>query len=413
VRTSSGAADRHVPKPPSGSRTTPAEQARPATGRASRQSDKSDPAAGQHPGAALRLTQFGWAALADLGPQILGLTYRFDPARDGDPYPVTIRFVGRRVGVKHKPGPRDAFDVLTTVQRVLPGSGPVAVTTRIGDIAPGQWQVTAIPEQERKPRGPVSAAAPGRPRLPRASAAGVTGWAPVLHVVAPGVRLGAWPALVGAGTALALSVQALLSAHTQLPVLRVLAVSLIACLLGLVGAKLYYLALHRADGRRWLLSGMCIQGFVLAATGALVVGAVVVRLGVGSVLDVSAPGLMLGMTTGRFGCFLGGCCAGRCTASRWGLWSSDRRIGARRVPVQLLESAVAAAIGVTGLLVVWYDTQTPAGSVFVGVLAAYILGRQLLFPLRELPRQTNHGRVITAAVAGLVLLADLGAAVLS
>jgi phosphatidylglycerol:prolipoprotein diacylglycerol transferase len=362
----------------------------------------------------LQLTHFGWASLADLDPQVLGVTYRFDAAPAGDPYPVTIRFVGRRVGVNHKPGPRDAFEVLTTVKRVLPGSGPVAITTRVGDITPGQWHVTATPIKDKRPRGPVAAAGPVQPTLPRASATGPTGWAPMLQVVAPGVRLGAWPALVGAGTALALSVQALLAAHTHLPMLRVLALSLIACLLGLAGAKAYYLASHRAERHsRWWLPGMSIQGFVLAAIAALVGGSVVGGLPVGSVLDASAPGLMFGMTIGRFGCFFGGCCAGRCTASRWSLWSSDRRLGARRIPVQLLESAIAAAIGLTALLVVWTNTPAPTGAVFIGALATYTLARQLLFPLRDVPRQTSHGRMITMVVASLVLVADLGMTVLT
>lgn len=317
----------HQPSAPRSSTTTAnAEPAATATARPSRTVDPVSTS--ERTDRPLQLTQFGCASVADLDPQTLGVTYRFDAAAGGDPYPVTIRFVGRRVGVKHKPGPRDAFDVLTTLERVLPGSGPVAVTTRLTDIAPGQWQVTATPVQDKRPRGAISAAGAPQPRLPRASSTGATGWGPALNVVAPGVRLGAWPALVATGTVLALSVQALLAAHLQLPALRLLTVSLIACLVGVAGAKAYYLASHRAARRsRWVLSGMCIQGFVLGAIGAVMAGAAVADLPTGAVLDVTAPGLMFGMTIGRFGCFFGGCCAGRCTASRWGLWSSDRRVG--------------------------------------------------------------------------------------
>jgi len=224
-----------------------------------------------------------------------------------------------------------------------------------------------------------------------------------------------WPALVGLGAAVALTVQALLAAHAGLPVTRVLLLSLVACVVGLVGAKLYYLTGYYLGGRRppsLLTVGMCIQGFVLGAIGALVVGAWVVGVPVGALLDVTAPGLLFGMTIGRFGCFFGGCCAGRPTASRWGLWSSDRRLGMRRVPTQLLEAAVALLVGLAALLAVWATTPRPAGVVFIGAIAAYTLGRQLLFPLRAAPRHTAHGRTLTMALAGLVVAADIAVAVL-
>jgi phosphatidylglycerol:prolipoprotein diacylglycerol transferase len=207
----------------------------------------------------------------------------------------------------------------------------------------------------------------------------------------------------------ALTVQALLAARSHLPAARVLLLSLVACLVGLVGAKLYYLTGHWLRGRRpsLLTAGMCIQGFVLGAIAALVVGARAADVPVGALLDVTAPGLLVGMTIGRFGCFFGGCCAGRPTASRWGLWSSDRRLGMRRIPTQLLESAVALLVGLAALLAVWATTPLPAGVVFVGAIAAYTFGRQLLFPFRAGPRHTAYGRTLTMALAGLVAAAAI------
>jgi phosphatidylglycerol---prolipoprotein diacylglyceryl transferase len=220
---------------------------------------------------------------------------------------------------------------------------------------------------------------------------------------------------LGLGAATALAVQALLAAHARLAVTRVLLVSLVACVIGLIGAKLYFLAGHYLGGRRpdLLTGGMCIQGFVLGAVGALVVGARATGVPVGDLLDVSAPGLLFGMTIGRFGCFFGGCCAGRPTSSRWGLWSSDRHLGMRRIPVQLLESAVALVVGLAALLAVWAATPRSAGVVFVGAIAAYTLVRQLLFPLRAGPRYTAYGRTLVMALAGLVIVAAVAAAVLA
>jgi phosphatidylglycerol---prolipoprotein diacylglyceryl transferase len=156
---------------------------------------------------------------------------------------------------------------------------------------------------------------------------------------------------------------------------------------------------------------MCIQGFVLGAIVTMIIGAELVGLPVGRLLDVTAPGLLLGMTVGRFGCYFGGCCAGRPTASRWGLWSSDRRVGVRRIPTQLLESLLAVSLGLAALLAVWTRTPHPAGVVFIGAIVGYTLGRQLLFPLRDQPRYSVHGRNRMIALTGTVIAADIAMAV--
>jgi len=364
----------------------------------------------------LHVVTFGCEPFADAKPQALGLTYWFDAAAKGEPYRVTIRFDGRRKGVKAKPRPHDRFSVLESVDQVVPGSGPVAMTARIFDVAPGEWHVTATPVSGPHPRSATSrAVSTGRPTLPKASSSGTTLFAPVARVRAPGARLGVWPALVGLGATVALTVQALLAARSHLPVARVLLLSLVASVVGLVGAKLYYLTGHYLGGRRpsLLTGGMCIQGFVLGAIGTLVLGAQVTGMPAGPLLDVTAPGLLFGMTIGRFGCFFGGCCAGRPTASRWGLWSSDRCLGMRRVPTQLLESAVALLVGLAALLAVRTTTPHPAGVVFVGAIAAYTLARQLLVPLRAGPRHTAHGRTLAMALALLVLAVDIALAALA
>ena len=359
------------------------------------------------------MAAFGCDALADMEPQALGVTYWFEAAGEGEPYPVTIRFAGRRIGVKGKPGTRDSFSKVESVDRVVPGSGPIAVTTRIRDIAPGEWHVTASPVNETRARGATPRSiSTGRPRLPSGSSSGTTGYAPIMQILAPGARLGAWPALVSVGVAVALTTQALVAAHARLPETRVLAVSLAASLVGLISARLYYWAGHRGEPGSLFPGGTCIQGFVLGATAALVMAAPAANLPVGRLLDVAAPGLLFGMTIGRFGCFFGGCCVGRPTGSRWGLWSSDRRLGMRRIPTQLLESAVALVIGLVALLVVWTTTPEPAGVVFIAAIAAYTLGRQVLFPLRVVPH-TARGRIFTMALAGVILTVSVAVAVLS
>lgn len=223
-------------------------------------------------------------------------------------------------------------------------------------------------------------------------------------VRAPGVRIGAWPALVTAGWLFALAVQGLLATDRGLPVGRLLLVSVLASLIGLVGAKVYYLLTHREEKPRLLTAGMSVQGFVIGAVGSVILGSSWAAIPVGQVLDVTAPGLLVGMTIGRLGCLFGGCCVGRPTASRWGIWSSDRRVGVRRIPVQLLESGLAGLVATATLVALLTDPAVD-GLLFLGGVAAYTFGRQLLFPLRNLPRKTRCGRRITLAVAGVVPLA--------
>ena len=360
------------------------------------------------------MSQVTWGTIAHADPQALGLTYWFDAPVSGEPAPVSIRFVGKRVGAGPKPGPRDRFDVVETIDVVVPGSGPIALTTRVRGITAGKWQVTAAPDHAA-PRRSSKFGGTRPARRGSASVVGTTAFSPVLSVLAPGARLGAWSGLVAVGTVIALIAQSVLAARTGLPAGRVLLVSLVACLVGVAGAKLYYVVGHliKGDlgrGLDLLTGGMCIQGFVLGAVVVLLGGAAMSGFGVGALLDVTTAGLMFGMTVGRFGCFFGGCCAGRATSARWGLWSSDRRLGMRRIPTQLIEAAVAAVIGITALVLVWVGPPRPAGVVFVGAMAAYTFGRQLLFPLRAGARHTAYGRLLAL---GLTALASVAAVVVA
>lgn len=353
--------------------------------------------------ARLNIMPTGCATIAGFEPQALGVTYWFDAAPTGSAYPVTIRFDGQREGLTGKPGPGDRFSVVATLDTVIPGSGRIALTARALNVTAGQWQVIATPVE---PATRARRAATRRRTLAAGSASGSTGFAPVIRARAPGVRLGAWPACIATGAAVALSLQAVLSSQRQLPVASILLMSLVACLVGVAGAKAYYLLTHRGEQRGLVTAGMSIQGFVLAAIATLIGGALLAAVPVGQVLDVTAPGLLFGMAIGRLGCFFGGCCVGLPTSSRWGLWSSDRRIGVRRTPVQLYESSLAAALGVTGLLLVVFLDLPLDGAVFVASIAAYTIGRQLLFPLRGIPRKTMYGRPVTMATMVLVLAVD-------
>jgi len=352
--------------------------------------------------------------------EVVAATYWFDPGKGGEPYTALIRFAGRRVGPTGKPHPKDRFDQVEVVENVVPGSGPVSVTTRVKGVNPGEWIVIAEPivraGQGRFVKtysGPArngagsSTKAPWSWRKP-ANATGSpipikTAWQPLARL--PGTLPGAWWGFVGPGVLLGLAMQSFLLARGHLDVRAALLVSLAACLAGFAGAKVWFLALNRSF-RGLLTEGLCIQGFVAGALLAAAIALPLAKLPSGTFMDTIAPGLFLGMALGRPGCFLTGCCAGRPTASRWAIWSSDRRVGAGRIPTQLLESLLCLAIGAVALVLVLYTSTTMApGAVLVGAVAAYVLGRQFLLPLRVEPRKSSIGPRLSMSAAGLVLAA--------
>ena len=331
------------------------------------------------------------AVLEDLGMDGVAPTYSFDAPDTGGAYDLAVRFVGLRQDVDGEPTTRDRFERVERVEGLPANGEPAALTARVQRVNGGDWRVVAEP---------VDQTAAGT-RLPRRVIEIRSQFAQLAQ--GPRVRPWSWPALVGLGAVVALAVQAWLASRIGIGVVSILALSLVGCLLGFVGGKLWYLSLHRKPLSQFLNAGACIQGFLLVSLAVLAGGAAILGLGVGDVLDVTAPGIFLGVAVGRPGCFLTGCCAGRPTGSAWGLVSSDRRVTVRRIPVQLLEAISGLVIGTAGLGVVLGSRPVP-GAVFVASLAAYTLVRQLLFPLRVESR-TSKGRMWTMGISGIVLLA--------
>jgi len=363
-------------------------------------------------------TSGGWTRLLERATQeILAVTYWFDPAPHAEPYPVTVRFSGRRVDVKGRVQPGDKFIQDETIEQVVPGSGPVSLTARIRDINAGSWVVTA------HVLGSAQPARGSREQVNTIHATGSSGlaarlwrrWAPpagsvepvrtcltpIAHV--PGILPGIWGAMVTLGMAVALALQALVIAGDHLALGPWWAVTLAAIAVGIIGAKVWYIVLHR---REHLLDGWCIQGFIASAPVTAVIMLAVLHVPVGVFLDATAPGLLVAMAVGRVGCFFAGCCGGPPTASSFGIWSSDQRVGARRIPTQLLELVLAGILGL-GLLAAVLRHGPTGGAFFVAGLAAYTLVRQGLLRLRTEPRKTRLGGPATSALAALVLVAAI------
>ena len=406
-------------------RARPAARTHPAVGAAP--PHEADPADDQVPAAG------GLAALLEsVAEEILAVTYWFDPLPHPAPYPVTVRFAGRRVDVEGPLQPGDRFVQEETIAAVVPGSGPVALTARVRGVNPGAWAVTAQiqgagrPTHARRKRRDAAEASPAAglvvsryPLLVRlwhawASATGPSvDTAEPVHTClipfarVPGIVPVIWAVMLALGILVALVAQAVVLAHDHLVAGPVLITTIASIAVGAAGARLWFVVKHRRERQ---YAGWCIQGFITGASLAAVLLFTALRMPTGTVLDVTAPGLLFAMAVGRVGCFLAGCCGGPPTASRWGVWSSDQRVGARRVPTQLMESGVALILGI--VVLVGVVGRGPAGGAyFVAALAAYTLARQGILRLRAEPVTTRLGVPVVAVVSALALAGAIVAVV--
>lgn len=347
--------------------------------------------------------------------EILAVTYWFDPSPHPGPYPVTVRFSGRRVDVIGRLQLGDRFVQDETIEQVVPGSGPISLTARVRGINPGEWVVTAriqgsahLAGRPQEQSNATPAAVPLRPAArfwrrwaPSAETAELLRTCATPFVRVPGIFPGIWGAMVALGIAVALALQFLLISGDHLAVGPWWAVTLVAIVSGIAGAKVWFIVLYRHEHH---MNGWCIQGFITGAILAAAIVLVVLDVPAGVFLDVTAPGLLVAIAVGRVGCFFAGCCGGPPTASRLGVWSSDQRVGARRIPTQLLESVLALSLGL-GALVAILVHGPAGGAFFIVASAAYTLVRQGILHLRAEPRKTRLGGLATSALAALLLSA--------
>lgn len=345
-------------------------------------------------------------AAAASEPQAIVVSHRFDPVGAEQPYEATLRLTGRRVGVEGRPGPGDSFSHEERV-RVVPGSGPITVTSTVHGVAEGLWEVDAElvgPASASGRRG--SSRTPGSRDLVERAGWSWRRWTPIARAPepvrsrwallaplarSPGVLPGSFTLLAAVGIVTAFVTQAVLLDRLGLPVATGLAVSFVGFLAGLAGAKLWYMRLRGRPWRETIGRGWAVDGFLVVAPLTAIAGVLVSGLAVGPYLDAIAPGIFFAVAIGRVGCFLTGCCAGRVTAGR-GIWSSDQKIGARRIPTQLLESLTGLGLGLASLLLVTAEVVPVPGLVFVAALLVYAAARQALLRLRTEARPALWSR---------------------
>jgi phosphatidylglycerol:prolipoprotein diacylglycerol transferase len=343
-------------------------------------------------------------------PEALVVSHYFDSSAVEDAGTgSTIRLTGRRIGAAGGRQLRDVFTQEDRVDGILPGSGTVSVTSWVYGLQPGEWQVSA------------ELLGPGRTQLGRPTRVGSirparwswrrwalsddeptpvkTRWARLAPLASiPGVIPGIWPFLGALAILVAMVVEGLMLPHERIAGEVPLLVPLVALGSGLLAAKIWYAVLHPGPWRKALLGGWAVDGFLLAAPIVAVAILLVLGLPVAAFLDAVTPGLFLGVAIGRIGCFLAGCCAGRVTTSRWGVWSSDRRIGARRIPAQILESVAGLTIAAISTLLILTHVPRLDGVIFVGAFAVYLVVRQSLLRVRAERRAFLWRRATTAGL---------------
>ncbi|MFH0344717.1 MAG: prolipoprotein diacylglyceryl transferase family protein [Chromatiales bacterium] len=200
--------------------------------------------------------------------------------------------------------------------------------------------------------------------------------------------------------------------------LRLGAGCLLVAILGLIGARVYHLAVffrRYSRDRFWAEAwnpkrgGLSVFGILIAVPFSWLVASL---LGIRPAVfwDHMSIGVVFGGAWIRFGCVCNGCCGGKESHGWFARRQHDTQgIYKRRIPVQWLEIGWWLLAGL-GLIWLW-PARFPPGSYALGVLTWYGLGRFWLEPLREAP-DLVYGRVRVDQVVAALLAIVAGGALL-
>lgn len=227
-----------------------------------------------------------------------------------------------------------------------------------------------------------------------------------------GQRVSAFKLFLCLGVCIGIFVTAALAQSSGVPPLRVGLGSLALAIIGLAGARVYHLLVHRAlyvgktaRHNLWNLddSGGSLFGALLAVAPCSFAVARLLDIPATVFWDFLAGGILAGGFWGRLGCAFNGCCAGRETRGWCGLWLHDTSgLRRRRIPVQFLEMAWWLLGGI-GFVWLW-PKSFPPGNYALGVLAWYGLGRFFLEPLRDAPDLVAGKVRINQCIAAALVL---------
>jgi len=223
-----------------------------------------------------------------------------------------------------------------------------------------------------------------------------------------GVEVPSYTAMLYLGCVAGTLVGAVVAGSAGLERSRFAFTTVVLLIPALAGSRLWFVLEHlsvyrREPGRIWRRSegGSALHGGFLLSLALSVPLLALVQLPFWAYWDAASFTLLIGIAFTRIGCVMHGCCAGRPTSGRVGVWLPDHRgVWQRRVPTQLLEAAWATLV-LTGAFIA-HAGRPAAGAVFFGALAASGAGRLLL----ETTRLTagSAGSKANIAVSALMVL---------
>ena len=224
----------------------------------------------------------------------------------------------------------------------------------------------------------------------------------------------AYPAMLYLGCVSGVFAGAAAAGRTGVDRTHVASAMIVLLVPAFVGARLLFVLQHvemfRADhGRIWRRSdgGSALYGGLLLSTGMSVPLLAAWDIPFWGFWDAASVTMLVGLIFTRFGCLLHGCCAGRATSGRLGVWLPDHAgVWKRRWPTPLLEAAWASLI--LAYVQASHGSHV-AGDRYATVVAAYAAGRLVLETTRE-GDGARLGRTSNLALSA-ALLAAAGAVV--
>lgn len=232
-----------------------------------------------------------------------------------------------------------------------------------------------------------------------------------------GYPVNSYKVFLAVGICVGTFVTAVMADLAGLSPLRAGSAAMVSALAGVIGARVYHLAVHaptyfKSHSPRTLWNrdagGLSVFGALLTFIPAAFATAALVGIPAGALFDDMGVGVLAGGFCIRLGCVFNGCCVGRETDALFGVLLHDTKgVQKRRIPVQFLEMAWWL-LGLMAYILLW-PRHFPAGSVALAVLVWYSAGRFVLEPLREEP-DIVCGRVrVNQLVAAVLVLAAGGA----
>jgi phosphatidylglycerol:prolipoprotein diacylglycerol transferase len=187
-------------------------------------------------------------------------------------------------------------------------------------------------------------------------------------------------------------------------------------LAGILGSKILYIIV---DWRVYAEHPREIFSFATLQAGGVFSGGLIAAFAVAAwflrkhhmpalaTCDAFSPGLALGHSIGRLGCFAAGCCYGKPTSHFWGVTftnpiasaNSGTPLGVPLEPTQLFESVVE--LGIFFLLSWMFNRKKFDGQIFGAYLFLYGIARFFLEFIRDDP---GRGSVFGGAMSGTQLI---------